>query len=172
MKAKLLFWTTYVATVLFLASLSPQTPKKQEISIKSSTLDLIHKFEGISKTPYQDSTGRWTIGVGHQIKDSEPQLLFANLSNREVHTLLKRDLRPCETFLKGSLGKPLTQNQFDALMSLCHNIGVDNLARSSVVHHFERGNIKAAANSILNWNRPQELTKRRQEERKLFLSDI
>ena len=158
--------------VLFLASLPLDTPKKQEIGIKSSTLDLIHHYEGFSKSAYLDSTGRWTIGVGHQIKDSESKLLTANLSNTDAQKLLERDLRPCETFLKGSLGKPLTQNQFDALMSLCHNIGVDNLARSSVVHHFERGNIKAAANSILNWNRPQELTKRRQEERKLFLSDI
>ena len=158
--------------VLFLASLPLDTPKKQEIGIKSSTLDLIHRYEGFSKSAYQDSTGRWTIGVGHQIKDSELHLLFANLSKKEVHKLLERDLKPCEAFLKNRLDHPITQPQFDALMSLCHNIGVDNLARSSVVYHLEQGNIKKAANAILNWNRPEELTKRRQEERKLFLSDI
>lgn len=172
MKRKLIFWIAYAAAVVYLASLSTETPKKQEIGIKSSTLDLIHRYEGFSKSAYLDSTGRWTIGVGHQIKDSEPQLLFANLSKKEVHKLLERDLKPCETFLKGSLGKPLTQNQFDALMSLCHNIGVDNLASSRVVFDIRRDQLHSAANSILNWNKPEELTKRRREERKLFLSDI
>ena len=169
MKTKLIFWVAYAAAIIYLVNLTPELPKKQEIGVKSSTLDLIHRYEGFSKNAYQDSTGRWTIGVGHQIKDSEPQLLLANLSKKEVGKLLERDLRPCETFLRDSLGKPLNQNQFDALMSLCHNIGVDNLASSRVVFDIRRNQLHSAANSILNWNKPEELSKRRREERKLFL---
>ena len=172
MKTKLIFWAVYAAMIIYLVSLVPEASKKQEIGIKSSTLDLIHHYEGFSKSAYLDSTGRWTIGVGHQIRDSEVKLLTANLSNKDAQKLLERDLRPCETFLKGSLGRPLNQNQFDALMSLCHNIGVDNLASSRVVFDIRRNQLHSAANSILNWNKPEELTKRRREERKLFLSDI
>ena len=165
-----MFWAVYTALLLYLVGLPAK--KQPEVGIKSSTLELIHRFEGAVATPYLDSAGRWTIGVGHQIKESEPHLLFANLRPKEMQKLLERDLKPCETFLKHRLGYPLTQAQFDALMSLCHNIGVDNLASSKVIADLKKDKIHSAANSILNWNKPQELTKRRQEERKLFLSDI
>lgn len=129
-------------------------------------------MEGSKNEAYLDSAGHWTIGVGHKIKASETHLLFAKLSKREIEDLLRRDLEPCERFLMTKIEYPINQGQFDALMSLCHNIGLDNLARSSVVFHLNGFREKSAANAFLNWNKPQELTKRRREERRLFLSDI
>ena len=145
---------------------------RQEIGIKPSTIALIHKFEGTSKTAYQDSEGNWTIGVGHFIKNTEEHLRWATLKAHEVEHLLKRDLKPCERFLTTDLGRPLNQNQFDALMSLCFNIGVDRLASSNVIQDIKRNQYHSAANSFLYWNRPSVLEQRRRQERKLFLTDI
>lgn len=172
MKHKIIFWCVFITAIFFLALRYDYVRQNEKVTIKSSTLDLIYKMEGSVNQAYLDSAGHWTIGVGHKIKDSEPHLLFARLSKREIEDLLRRDLEPCERFLTTRVDYPLGQSQFDALMSLCHNIGLDNLARSSVVFHLNRFQEKAAANAFLNWNRPQELTKRRREERRLFLSDI
>lgn len=172
MKQKLIFWCVFITAIIFLAFRLDYVQQKEKVRVKSSTLQLIYKMEGVVNEAYQDSAGHWTIGVGHKIKASESHLLFARLSNSEIEDLLRRDLEPCERFLTTKIEYPINQVQFDALMSLCHNIGPDNLARSSVVFHLNGFREKSAANAFLHWNKPQELTKRRREERRLFLSDI
>lgn len=169
MKEKITFWFAFITAIIFLFAKFYYVRESEKVKIKQSTIQLIHKFEGSVSSAYQDSAGHWTIGVGHRIKESEPHLLFARLSKQQIDNLLKRDLEPCESFLTQDLGYPLTQSQFDALMSLCHNIGLDNLASSKVIFDIKRNQEHSAANSFLLWNRPQELTKRRKEERKLFL---
>jgi GH24 family phage-related lysozyme (muramidase) len=172
MKHTIIFWCVFITAIVFLVFRFDYVKQKEKVGIKSSTLDLIYKMEGSKNQAYLDSAGHWTIGVGHKIKASEPHLLFASLSTREIEDLLRRDLEPCERFLTTGVSYPINQAQFDALMSLCHNIGMDNLARSLVVFHLNNFQEKSAANAFLNWNKPQELTKRRREERRLFLSDI
>lgn len=167
---RLIFWAIYSFAIVFiyLALYTSQPPVK----IRHSTVNLLADFEGVRHTPYYDSRGNLTIGIGHLIKKDEHHLKSAYLPPGKALNLLKRDLEPCERFLLTDLGKPLTQNQFDALASLCHNIGVDNLARSEVVYYIKKNDYKKAANAILNWNRPIELTKRRKRERSLFLTDV
>lgn len=167
---KLLFWVAYLTgiVVLYFALYSPST-EKQDIGIKQSTMALIKHFEGVRHTAYEDSQGNQTIGVGHHIKPSEPKLHFTTLSNKQVHALLEADMRPCERVINSKVGQPLNQGQFDALMSLCFNIGVDQFVGSEVMRHLKAGNTQKAANAFLNWNRPSELINRRQKERKLFL---
>jgi lysozyme len=67
---------------------------------------------------------------------------------------------------------PLTQNQFDALYSLCFNIGEGAFKKSTVVKRLNANDYKGAADAILMWNKPSVLEKRRKRERDLFLSDI
>ena len=167
---KLLFWTAYLIgiVVLYFVLYTPPS-KKPEIGIKQSTMALIKHFEGVRHTAYEDSQGNQTIGIGHHIKANEEKLHFATLSSKQVHSLLEADMRPCERVLSSRVTQPLTQGQFDALMSLCFNIGVDQFAGSEVVKHLNQGNHQKAANAFLNWNRPSELIVRRQKERKLFL---
>lgn len=173
MKNRLIFWAIYIFAIVFMyLSYFPDTLKKSEVKIQHSTVELITHFEGLRHTPYYDSRGNLTIGIGHLIKKDEHHLKSAYLPPGKALHLLRLDLEPCEQFLLSDLGVPLTQNQFDALASLCHNIGVDNLARSEVVQHLKNKDYKKAANAILNWNKPAELTNRRKRERSLFLNDV
>lgn len=167
---KLLFWTAYLTGIVVLYLILYSNPAdRPDVGIKQSTTALIKQFEGVRHTAYEDSQGNQTIGVGHHIKPHEHTLHFATLSPKQIHSLLEADMRPCERVLSNKVRQPLTQGQFDALMSLCFNIGVDQFAGSEVMRHLKAGNTQKAANAFLNWNKPAELINRRQRERKLFL---
>ena len=139
------------------------------MAITDSTIDYITKEEGFRNRAYKDSKGLWTIGVGHLIKESEPHLVNATLTDEQVKELLKSDLKWCSEAVESSVRVPLTQNQFDALYSLCFNIGETAFKRSTVVRKLNENDIQGAADAILMWNKPAVLEKRRRRERELFL---
>jgi len=142
------------------------------MAITDSTVSFITEEEGFKNQAYKDSKGLLTIGVGHLIKTSEPHLITATLSDQEVKDLLKSDLRWCSEAVEDSVRVPLTQRQFDALYSLCFNIGETNFKKSTVVKRLNQNDYKGAADAILMWNKPAVLEKRRKRERNLFLADV
>ena len=139
------------------------------MAIAQSTLDYITKEEGSRNKAYRDSKGLWTIGVGHLIKPDEQHLLTATLSDEQVKDLLKSDLKWCSEAVEGAVRVPLSQNQFDALYSLCFNIGETNFRKSTVLRKLNAGDYQGAADAILMWNKPAVLEGRRKRERALFL---
>lgn len=170
MKTRLIFWITYLLAIviIYLATFN-LVPKKPDVGIKQSTIYLIKQFEGLKHTAYDDGHGNMTIGVGHLIKPNEEKLYYTTLSTKQAHKLLERDMEPCERTIDAKVSSPLTQHQFDALMSFCHNIGTDNFANSNVIRQINRQNYHKAADAMLSWDRPASIIKRRQKERKLFL---
>jgi lysozyme len=142
------------------------------MAIAESTLAFITEEEGKRNKAYKDSKGLWTIGVGHLIRPGEQHLMTATLSDKEVEDLLKSDLKWCSDAVERSVKVPLKQAQFDALYSLCFNIGGTNFSQSTVVRKLNAGDLKGAADAILMWNKPAVLEKRRKRERDLFLSAI
>ena len=139
------------------------------MAIAKSTLDFITKEEGSRNKAYQDSKGLWTIGVGHLIKTDEEYLLTATLTDDQVEELLRKDLKWCSEAVETSVKVPLQQHQFDALYSLCFNIGSTNFSNSTVVKKINQNDMQGAADAILNWNKPEVLINRRKRERALFL---
>ena len=142
------------------------------MAIAKSTLDYITQEEGSRNKAYKDSKGLWTIGVGHLIKANEQHLITATLTNEQVEELLRSDLKWCSEAVESSVKVPLTQNQFDALYSLCFNIGETNFKKSTVLRRLNAGDYRGAADAILMWNKPAVLEKRRRRERDLFLADV
>jgi lysozyme len=149
-----------------------ETIENKIMAIAESTLDFIKKEEGFRNKAYQDTKGLWTIGVGHLIKADESYLLNAVLTDEQVKELLKKDLKWCSDAVESAVKVPLTQNQFDALYSLCFNIGGTNFAKSTVVKKINENDLKGAADAILMWNKPEVLVNRRKRERETFLADI
>ncbi len=69
----------------------------------------------------------------------------------------------------------VTQNQYDALVSLAYNIGTRALSTSTLMKKLNAGDVKGAADEFLRWNRSggkvmPGLTNRRKAEREVFLS--
>jgi lysozyme len=141
-------------------------------TINASGKDLIKEFEGLRLKAYKDIVGVLTIGYGHTGKDVTEGL---EIDLKRANDLLDKDL---EKFCKGveDLVKvSITDNQFAALVCFAYNIGLNALSGSTLLRKLNEGDTKAAAEQFLRWNRAggkevSGLTRRRQAERKLFLT--
>lgn len=140
-------------------------------------LSLIKSFEGFSSRPYLCPAGVWTIGYGStRLADGSPVTKSTPIVSEEDATkLLEGTLEAYERAVDAAVDVSINQNQFDALVSLCYNIGTGNLSKSTLIRVLNLGNSIKAADEFLRWNKVKGkpikgLTIRREEERKLFLT--
>lgn len=90
------------------------------MKISKKGIDLIKKHEGVRTTAYLCPAGVWTIGYGHTGKEIRAG---STISLEEAEELLRSDLVLFEDVVSKYVESTLTQNQFDALVSLVYNIG-------------------------------------------------
>jgi lysozyme len=132
----------------------------------------IAKREGSVLHVYKDSKGLPTAGVGHLLSAGENQLypVGSKITQAQSDDWLITDLREAEDAVN-SIGVDLTQNEFDALVSLTFNIGVGGFEHSSVARELKKGDSKmVVASAILLWDKPPEIRGRRRTEYNQFLT--
>lgn len=140
---------------------------------------LIKSHEGLRLRAYLCPAGVWTIGYGSTGKHVYKGKV---ITRAEAEALLIKDLDRFERGVMAAV-RPAAPNQaeFDAMVSLAFNIGLGNFGKSSVVRNFRRGDKIKAAESFALWNKARNprtgkleplpgLTRRRAEEKQLFLS--
>ena len=140
-------------------------------------LDLIKQFEGFRAKPYLCSAKVPTIGYGStRYADGTPVSLRDPAITEAVGLALFKDtLTTYEKGVTKAVKVPLEQYEFDALVSLCYNIGVGNLASSTLVRLLNEDEARIeVARQFLRWNRANGavipgLTRRREAEREMFL---
>ena len=130
--------------------------------------------EGIVPAPYRDSVGVWTYGIGHtlgagypdpaKMQRGMPTNLDAAL--RDVFDLFRRDVAKYEAAVNRAVKVPVTQAQFDALVSFHYNTGA--IGRASLVKRLNAGDVGGAATGFLAWMKPPEIKDRRTAEFALF----
>jgi len=147
------------------------------MQISDKGIQLIKHFEGVRNKPYRDCVGLWTVGVGHLIGDGKslPESWNKLFTTEEVDALLKQDLVRFERGVQKLLPVPLTQNQFDALISFSFNLGLGVLQRSTLRQNILRKDFKGAAEEFLKYVRAggkivKGLVTRRNDEKALFES--
>lgn len=89
-----------------------------------STLDKIAEFEGIRLKAYKCPAGVWTIGVGHTGGVTEGM----TITRDQAMAFFEEDIQKFEKAVD-ALGRPWTQNQYDALVSFAYNCGAGNLKK-------------------------------------------
>lgn len=109
---------------------------------------LIQKFEGFSPTVYDDAAGKPTIGYGHLIKKGES---FTTLTEMQALAILYKDVVSAETAVSLLVKIPLSQGQFDALVSFTYNLGMKALQSSTLLKRLNEGNYTAAADNFQRW---------------------
>lgn len=109
---------------------------------------LIKRFEGFSAVPYKCPADKWTIGYGHVIL---PHETFTHISEQEATDLLMRDLVSREQAVMLLVKVPLTQGQFDALVSFVYNLGSGAFRNSTLLKRLNERNYKAAADNFQRW---------------------
>lgn len=150
------------------------------MEINQSGIDLIVKYESFSAEPYLDPVGIPTIGYGStyyedgtRVKMSDP-----SISKKRAEILFTYVLSETIINIKRYLKVKLNSNQFSAIVSLVYNIGIGNFSTSTLLRLLNKGNFSGAADQFLVWNKARVngklkvlngLTKRRAEERALFL---
>ena len=143
---------------------------QKAMDISQDGLTVLSGREGIRTLAYKDSVGVWTIGVGHAAAAGLPHPCAGmEISPQAALDLFKTDLRQYVGEVNRAVKVDCTQNQFDAMVSLCFNIGVGGFAGSSVVRDLNEGDVDRAAQAFLLWDHPEELLARRRAEAAQFL---
>ena len=127
--------------------------------------DLLILREGLRLKAYKDVKGIWTIGVGHTGPEVVEGLVW---TNEKAHDTFKEDVTWAEDAVN-LVKVPLTQNQFDALVSFVFNIGAGAWKRSTMLKMLNVGNYVGAAKQFDRWVIPIQITSRRMSEKKQFL---
>lgn len=141
-------------------------------------LALIKEFEGCKLAAYQCPAGIWTIGIGStHYGDGTPVTKNRTLpTEKAAIALLAATIGQYEKAVN-AVDAELTQNEFDALVCLCYNIGAGNFASSTLVKMLNAGEAKEeVAKQFVRWNKAggkvmAGLSRRREAEAALFLSE-
>jgi len=140
-------------------------------------LQLIKAYEGIRLKPYRDCVGLYTVGVGHLIGNGTvlPDSWNRTFTIEEVNELLVADVRKFELGLARYVNVELSQNQFDAIIDYCFNLGLGTFQRSSVRQAINRRDKAGVVRNLLRYNKAggkvvSQLDNRRKAEALLFLS--
>jgi lysozyme len=142
----------------------------------TSAAKFIAEFEGFSAKPYLCPAGRWTLGYGDTMWKGKPVTsLTKHITRAEADAALENRLKGFQLELDSMVSVPLTANQNAALVSFIYNIGARSLRTSTLLTMLNRGNYAGAADQLLRWNKAAGkdmagLTRRREAERKLFLT--
>lgn len=144
-------------------------------SISKTGIDLISSFEGIRLNAYDDGVGVWTIGIGTTTYPNGVKVKKGDSCTLDqAKTYFAHDLKRFEASVNNLVKVPLSQNQFDALVSLTYNIGSGNFASSTLLKKLNAKDYQGAADQFPRWNKAKGkvmkgLVRRREAERALFL---
>lgn len=137
-------------------------------------IDLISSFEDTKLKAYDDGVGVWTIGIGTTIYPNGVKVKKGDVCTLEqARSYFTNDLKRFEKTVNDSVKVDLTQNQFDALVSLTYNIGSTALKNSTLLKKLNAKDFTGAADQFLVWNKGggkimKGLVRRREAERALF----
>lgn len=144
--------------------------------ISPNCINLIKQFEGCKLQAYKpvEAEKDYTIGFGHKRPDVKAGMI---IPEEKAKDLLKSDLQKFGNAVNKYVKVPITQNQFDALVSFCYNTEINNFASSTLLKMLNANKFIDASNQFGRWVKgdngkiSQGLVKRRNMEKELFLKD-
>jgi lysozyme len=124
--------------------------------------NLLEAWEGLRQQAYLDTGKESTIGIGHLLTRSERAsgkiIIFGTpvqyeswLSAAEARQLLDQDLVGPESAVNRLVTVPLSQNQFDALVSFTFNLGEHALAGSTLLKLLNTGSYDSVPTQLRRW---------------------
>lgn len=148
-------------------------------------IDLIHMFEGYARKlpngsaqayPDPGTGGKpWTIGWGSTSDENGKPINPGDVWTRErADARFVKHLAQFEAGVREGLrGSPVTQAQFDAMVSLSYNIGTGAFLGSTLLRLHRAGDYAGAQKQFARWNRAggrvmAGLTRRRAAEARMY----
>jgi lysozyme len=144
--------------------------------IGAKGLNLIKKYEGFKSAPYKCPAGIPTIGYGatYYPDGTKVKLTDKPVTQREADTMLLNMLKHYEQGVDSFTTDKVNQNQFDALVSIAYNIGLQALKGSTLIRKVNLDpNDKTIKNEFMRWTKANGrvmdgLLNRRKEEAELY----
>lgn len=165
--------STQVAVVQASPVQSNGTQKGRKIN--TAGMKILKDCEGLYLNAYKCPAGVWTIGYGC----TEGVRPGMSITEAEAEQMLRKELFKFEEGVERVLGHiPLNENQFSALVSLTYNCGLGAISEGMTIRRkLEARDYQGAAEGFLLWNKGggrvlPGLVKRREMERKLFLTEV
>lgn len=113
-------------------------------------LTLIEQSESFRPTAYMPTPRDVpTIGYGH----THGVKMGDTCTMAQAQAFLQQDVANTVAVINGHVTVPLTQNQFDALVSLVFNIGAGNFQSSTLLRKLNAGDYAGAAGQFAAWNK-------------------
>ena len=135
----------------------------------------IQMDEGQVNHVYLDPVSIPTVCVGHTgtVQDTPVGTAY---TDSECAELLREDTQVAQAAVRKHVRVPITQVQFDRLVSFTFNVGTGAFRSSTLLRKLNAGECRAAGEQFLRWNRAggrvlKGLTLRRQRDRDAFIKD-
>ena len=147
-------------------------------NISKKGVDLIKSFEGLRLKPYLCSAKVPTIGYGNTFYENGSKVTLKDEAITEARAteLLEWSLNKFEQYVDSYCIDTINQNQFDALVSFCYNLGPANLKSSTLLKKVNKDpNDPTIRAEFMKWNKAggralAGLTRRREAEANLYFS--
>lgn len=114
-------------------------------------IELIKRFEGFEPRIYLDAAGYPTIGFGHLVREYEHEAFQNGISEAAGEDLLINDIIAAERAVLRLIKVPLTDGQFDALVSFTFNLGSGALQRSTLRRKVNREEHADVPAEFMKW---------------------
>jgi lysozyme len=103
--------------------------------IDQSGIDFLINEEGLILHPYKDSVGIPTIGIGNTYYEDGTRVKMTDpaITKDRAINLFRIVLRNYENAVWSTTRDDINQNQFNALVSICYNIGVAGFKGSTLL---------------------------------------
>ena len=146
------------------------------MKISKQGINLLKHFENYEMKAYKCPADVWTIGWGftriNGVKVKEGDIMTLEEADKELIKQLKTYENVVREVIKLDY---INQNQYDALVSLCYNIGGSSFRRSDIIKLINSRNFIGACRIFNLWSsaakkRSKGLLRRRMSERNLFCS--
>ena len=135
------------------------------MKLSEDGINALIKREGIRLKAYQDTKGIWTIGIGH----TGPEVVKGyQINELMAYDLFHKDVEWAMDAVNDNVYAPMTQNQFDALVSFVFNVGAGAFKRSTMLKYLNVLDYEKAAKQFDRWVIPKEVTGRRMQEKAQF----
>lgn len=140
------------------------------MKISNAGLDLIKSYEQLRLEAYMPTPDDVpTIGYGH----TKGVKMGDSCTEEQALEWLREDCAEAEECVSKFVRVPLTQNEFDALVSLTFNIGCGAFKGSTLLKLLNSHDYDGAAAQFPRWNKQSGkelagLTRRRADERRMF----
>ena len=123
------------------------------LKLSERGIALIKRFETLRLEPYHDDAGYPTIGYGHLLSRVKRAALsqWEQITMDKALALLKRDVARSERAVARLIEVPLSQGQFDALVSFTFNLGTGALRTSTLRRVLNRGEYHEVPKQLRRW---------------------